>query len=71
MKPILLAKNTPASPDVEAPIANAISLYFSGLMPQASAATSSSRIAVQARPTREFSSKRNNTTTITIMPRIR
>ena len=32
-KAILLAKNTPANPDVLAPIANAITLYFSGLMP--------------------------------------
>ena len=45
--------NTPARPAVEAPSANASSLVVTVLTPLAAAASSSSRIAIQARPRRE------------------
>ena len=63
-----LAKKTPAKPAVEAPMAKAMTLYFKVLMPNESAATSSSRMAVHDRPTRECSRKLNATvkTTATI-----
>ena len=64
-EPTWLAKNTPAKPDVEAPMANASSLTLVVLIPVACAATSSSRTAAQERPSREFSSRRNNSTMTT------
>ena len=66
-----LAKKTPANPDVEAPMAKAMTLYFRALMPRESAATSSSRIAVQDRPTRECSRKLKATMNTTATPSIR
>jgi hypothetical protein len=47
------ARNTPANPEVDAPIANASSLVVTVLMPMLAAASSSSRIAIQDRPSRE------------------
>ena len=41
---VLRAENTPAKPAVDAPIAKAITLYLSALMPSESAAGSSSRM---------------------------
>ena len=65
-KLVCAAVMTPANPALAAPIAKAITLYLRGLMPIDSAATSSSRIAVHDRPTRECSKRekmiRNNTT---------
>ena len=52
-----LANNTPATPPKEAPIAKASSFMLRVLMPIALAAISSSRIAIQARPMRERSSR--------------
>ena len=46
------ALNTPAMPAVDAPSAKASSLVVTVLMPLAAAASSSSRIASQARPSR-------------------
>ena len=46
------ALRTPAKPAVDAPSANASSLVVTVLMPFAAAASSSSRIAFQARPIR-------------------
>ena len=68
---IWLAKNTPANPDVEAPMAKAMTLYLRALMPTESAATSSSRIAVHERPTRECSRKLNATMKTTATPKIK
>ena len=56
-------KTAPAMPPNEAPIANARSLTLRVLMPIALAATSSSRIASHARPSREFCSRRLTTMT--------
>ena len=50
-------KMPPAMPPNDAPIANARSFTLRVLMPMALAATSSSRIASQARPSREFCSR--------------
>ena len=47
------ALNTPARPAVVAPSANASSFVVIVLIPFAAAASSSSRMAFQARPTRE------------------
>ena len=47
------ALKTPARPAVVAPSANASSLVVTVLMPFAAAASSSSRMAFQARPIRE------------------
>ena len=57
MKPWIAENMPPAIPPKVAPIANASSLRCVVLMPIARAATSSSRIASQARPTREFCSR--------------
>ena len=57
MKPILLAYSEPASPPIAAPIENAHNLNLKVGTPMSSAASSSSRIAVHARPTRLFSSR--------------
>ena len=51
------ALNTPARPAVVAPRAKASSLVVTVLMPLAAAASSSSRIAFQARPIRESCSR--------------
>src|SRR5215510_8728307 len=50
MKPCLVAKNAPAKPPNNAPVANAESFVVVVLMPSARQATSSSRSASQARP---------------------
>ena len=47
------ALKTPAKPAVDAPRANASSFVVTVLMPFAAAASSSSRMAIQARPSRE------------------
>ena len=47
------ALKTPANPAVDAPSANASSLVVTVLMPFAAAASSSSRMAIHARPIRE------------------
>ena len=52
-------------------MAKAMTLYFNALMPTESAATSSSRMAVQERPTRECSRKLKATVKMTATPRIR
>ncbi len=52
MKPWKLANITPDTPPKVAPMPNASSLRLRVLMPIALAATSSSRIAIQARPIR-------------------
>ncbi len=65
--PTSLAKNTPARPEVDAPMANASSLTRVVLTPVACAAISSSRMAAQARPVRDCSSARNSTTTTMMM----
>ena len=51
------ALNTPAMPAVDAPSAKASSLVVTVLMPLAAAASSSSRIASQARPSRLSTSR--------------
>ena len=51
------ALNTPARPAVDAPSANASSFVVTVLMPFAAAASSSSRIAIHARPSRESCSR--------------
>ena len=53
----LAAKTTPIAPEKEAPMAKAASLLRTRGMPMAMAATSSSRMAVQARPNLESSSR--------------
>ena len=53
MKPWIAENIPPAMPPNDAPIANASSLTLRVLMPIARAATSSSRIASHARPSRE------------------
>ena len=61
------ALNTPARPAVVAPRANASSFVVTVLMPFAAAASSSSRIAFQARPIREsWSRYRRIIATVTI-----
>ncbi len=60
----LPAKSTPIAPAKEAPRANAVSFMRTMGMPMATAAVSSSRMAVQARPMRESSMRRVTTTTI-------
>src|SRR5690606_22193642 len=62
-KPCMAANSAPATPPNEAPMANASSLMLRVLMPMALAAISSSRIASQARPMREFC-RRTQTSTI-------
>ena len=57
MKPWNEANSPPATPPKVAPMANASSLMLRVLMPIALAASSSSRIAIQARPMRESSSR--------------
>src|ERR1019366_9996243 len=52
-EPSLADDRTPATPDVDAPMAKAMTLYFSPLIPSEEAATSSSRIAAHDRPTFE------------------
>ena len=52
---------TPARPDVEAPMAKASSLVVTVLMPMLAAASSSSRMAIQARPSRESCSRYSRT----------
>jgi len=49
----LAAKTTPMAPEKAAPVAKAMSLVRSRAMPMARAATSSSRMATQARPSGE------------------
>ena len=51
---VLCAKNAPAKPASVAPMRNARILIGPVRMPIARAASSSSRIAIQARPSREF-----------------
>ncbi len=68
-KPWNEANIAPDTPPNDAPIANASSLTLRVLIPIALAATSSSRIANQARPMREFCSRID--TTITPIVRIR
>ena len=52
MKPCLLANSAPARPPMKAPMAKASSLNLNVGTPISSAASSSSRVASQARPTR-------------------
>ena len=61
------AKITPAMPPIDAPMAKAQSLNLKVGTPISSAASSSSRIACQARPTRLRSSRRPTKITRTIM----
>ena len=70
-KPTLLAYKAPAKPPMAAPIANAHSLNLKVLTPISSAASSSSRTAAHARPTRLFSSRVNTKMTMrmTVNPR--
>ena len=63
MKSCVAENMPPATPPNDAPIANASSLTLRVLMPIALAAISSSRIASQARPRREFCSRRLTTMT--------
>ena len=56
-KAILAAKNAPTTPAQAEPITKASILSRKVLMPMAAAATSSSRIAIQARPMREEMSR--------------
>jgi hypothetical protein len=65
LKNCLVANRTPAKPDTDAPIANASSFSRTVGTPVASAAISSSRIAAQARPMRERSSRPNAAITAT------
>jgi hypothetical protein len=58
MKPWNDANSPPATPPKVAPIANASSFMLRVLMPMDAAASSSSRMATQARPMRESSSRR-------------
>ena len=51
------ALKTPANPAVEAPRANASSFVVTVLRPLLAAASSSSRIAIQARPIRDSCSR--------------
>src|SRR5664280_397112 len=51
--PSFAEERTPATPEVEAPIAKAMTLYFKLLIPSDEAATSSSLIAAHDRPTFE------------------
>ncbi len=53
----MAAYTDPANPENEAPSANASSLVEIGLTPVQSAAVSSSRMAIQARPRRESRSR--------------
>ena len=50
----MLAHSEPAKPENDAPRAKASSLVCTRSMPIADAASSSSRIAIQARPMREL-----------------
>ena len=52
--PVLCAKNAPANPASVAPMRNARILTGPVRMPIARAASSSSRIAIHARPSREY-----------------
>ncbi len=61
MKPWIAENMPPASPPKLAPMAKARSFRLRVLMPMARAATSSSRIASQARPMREFCKRRFTT----------
>ena len=65
MKPCVAENMPPEMPPNDAPIANASSFMLRVLMPIARAAISSSRIASQARPMREFCSRRLMTMTTT------
>ena len=58
MKTCLAANNTPTAEAKDAPTANANSFMRTTGTPIADAANSSSRIAFQARPTRESSRRR-------------
>ena len=71
MKITLLANTTPARPPIIAPMANASSLNLNVGTPISSAASSSSRIAVQARPTRLRSSRAEKMMASTITNRMR
>ena len=68
MKPCLLANSAPDRPPMAAPIAKASSLNRKVGTPMSSAASSSSRVASQARPTRLFlmSLSRNSTMMMTV-----
>src|SRR5260221_473669 len=65
MKPWIAENMPPARPPKLAPMAKARSLRLRVLMPMARAAISSSRIASQARPTREFCNRILTTITAT------
>ncbi len=71
MKITLLANTAPASPPTMAPIANASSLNLKVGTPISSAASSSSRIAVQARPTRLRCSLEESTMASTMKNRMK
>jgi hypothetical protein len=58
----LTAKNAPERHPTAAPMAKARSLYLMTLIPMASATSSSSRMAAQARPTREYWSRHDTNT---------
>ena len=63
--------NAPTNPEQLAPRANASSFVLTVLMPIASAAVSSSRIAIHARPSRLSRKRRHRKNTTTRMSRIR
>ncbi len=65
----LAAKSTPIAPAKEAPTAKAYSFIRTRGTPMAMAATSSSRMAVQARPILESSSRRATVITMTMTTR--
>ena len=70
-KPCKLENNPPATPPKVAPMANASSLMLRVLMPMDWAAISSSRIATQARPMRESSSRMQTNTMSAVSTRKR
>ena len=70
-KPCRTAKNEPAKPPNMAPIAKAVSLVLTVLMPSERQAISSSRSASQARPTGSLRSRRVTKLVISARTRIR
>jgi len=70
-KPWNPANSAPDAPPNIAPIANASSFILRVLMPIAPAAISSSRIAIQARPMRDLSSRCETSITSAVQARNR
>ena len=60
----LVANSAPDRPPIAAPVANASSLNRNVGTPISSAASSSSRVASQARPTREFCIRQSRKSTM-------